>query len=386
MNGGLLNNIYCMKKNLLVLFFCFQSLFFIPATAQEYVRGIKPGDFEWKLIGRVFFDGGYFFGDSTSLGNSFQVNDIRLGTQIRFLDDWEAKIELGYGDSKVSLKDVYLGYKTGAHVFKLGHQYEPFGYSRVGTANYRFMTNAPSEKALGNKRKLGITYCYNRTWLNVMTGVFSEGEIEKSKPLDQGYSLAGKIIGRPLMGDRKLIHIGIAPKFISGSKEVNLSAGIPTDLLASDKNAFVKANVGQIINQWKLDMEIILLYHKWYFQGQYFQVYLNRFGVSNYKVGGGYAQAGYLILGEKHNYNPATGMIGNPAPKSLEVLFRYDRVDLNNVGIQGGRMSDFSLGMNYFINKYVAAKINYTYLTVGHHAPGGDDDFGLLQARVQFSF
>ena len=65
------------------------------------------------MIGRVFFDGGYFFNDTTDLGSSFQVNDIRLGTQIRFLEHWEAKIELGYGDNKISMKDIFLTYKFG---------------------------------------------------------------------------------------------------------------------------------------------------------------------------------------------------------------------------------------------------------------------------------
>ena len=139
-----------------LLFSCiFLSSFFISLSAQEFVKGGANG-FEWRLIGRVFFDGGYFFNDTTDLGSSFQVNDIRLGTQIRFLEHWEAKIELGYGDSKISMKDIFLTYKFGEQAVRVGYQYEPFGNSRVGTTNFRFMTNAASDKALGNSRKLGV--------------------------------------------------------------------------------------------------------------------------------------------------------------------------------------------------------------------------------------
>lgn len=371
-----------MRK--LFILFSF-SFFILQVSAQEFVSG-TANNFRWRLIGRVFFDGGAFFNDTTHLGNSFQVNDIRLGALIHFLEGWEAKIELGYGDSKIALKDVYLNYEYKENSFRLGYHFEPFGNARVGTANFRFMTDAVSDKALGNSRKLGISYSYNQKWFNFMGGVFSDGDIQKSKPLDQGYSVAAKLVGRPLLQEKRLIHIGVAPRFNSSQDEVVFSAGSPTDLLAKDDNTFLDARVDQVINQWKLDLETILLYDKWYFQGQYFLAHLNRFAADNYNGKGGYAQLGYMLIGAKHNYNPRTGMIVNPAPKSLELLLRYNNVNLNDAGIRGGRLSDVSVGMNYFINKYVAAKLNYTRMMVGDSSPRGGQNFDLLQGRVQFNF
>lgn len=354
-----------------------------PVAAQKFGGGEKE-QFSWQIIGRAFFDGGVFNRDSTV--TSFQVNDIRLGTIVRFLNHWEGKIELSYGDSKVSLKDVYLNYARGNHMFRLGNYFEPFGNARVGTTNFRFMTNAVSDKVLGDKRKLGITYAYNHEWVNIMAGIFSDGDIEKSKPLNQGYILAAKWVGRPLMKNKKLIHIGVAPRFSSNASEVTFSGGAPTDLLSKGDNTILDARVDHVINQWKLDLEVILLYNKWYAQGQYFQSHLNRFAAPNYNAKGGYIQAGYMILGAKHNYNPVTGMIVNPAPGSLEALVRYNNVNLNDAGIQGGRITDISLGMNYFINKFVAAKINYTRMLPGKTAVGGENSFDVIQARIQLSF
>lgn len=370
-----------MKK---LLFFFFLLSLVWEVSGQE-LSGEGPEGFRWRLTGRAFFDGGVFFKD-TAKENSFQVNDIRLGTVIHFLKAWEAKIELGYGDTKITLKDIYLNYEYKNSSFRLGYHFEPFGNARVGTSNYRFITDAVSDKALGNSRKLGISYSYNQKWFNCIGGIFSDGDIQKSKSVNQGYSLAAKMVGRPLIKDKKLIHIGVAPRFNSSEKEVSFSAGAPTDLLAKDNNTFLDARVSQVINQWKLDLETILLYNKWYFQGQYFLSCVNRFAAENYKAKGGYAQCGYMVLGAKHNYNPKTGMIINPAPKSLEVLFRYDNVNLNDAGIRGGRLSDISVGVNYFINKYVAAKVNYTRMMIGHSSPHGKEDFDLLQGRVQFSF
>lgn len=353
-----------------------------PAAAQ--IAGGEKEQFSWKLSGRVFFDGGVINRDSTV--TAFQVNDIRIGANVRFLEHWEGKIELGYGDSKISFKDIYLNYTLGDHMFRLGFYYEPFGNARVGTANFRFMTNAMADKILGDKRKMGFTYAYNRKWVNVMAGVFSDGDIEKSKPLNQGYILAAKWVGRPFMQDKKLVHIGVAPRFCSNASEISFSGGTPTDLLSKKENTILDARVEQVINQWKLDLEVILLYNKWYMQGQYFLSHLNRFAAPDYNAKGSYIQAGYMIIGEKHNYNSVTGMVVNPDRGSLEVLVRYNNVNLNDAGIQGGRMSDISLGMNYFVNKFVAAKVNYTRMMPGNTALGGKNDFDVIQARLQFSF
>ena len=48
-----------------------------PAYSQVLVKE-GPKGFECQLIGRVFFDGGYFINDPQDLKNSFQVNDVRL--------------------------------------------------------------------------------------------------------------------------------------------------------------------------------------------------------------------------------------------------------------------------------------------------------------------
>lgn len=349
-------------------------------------KGVKKPDLQWRLIGRVFFDGGFFMNDHLNLGSSFQVNDVRLGTVLTLFEDWEAKIELGYADKAISFKDIYLSYAWKGHVFKLGHQYEPFGYARIGSSNYRFMQHATADEALGTSRKLGLTYSYDRDWWNVMAGVFSNGNVQSGGQLEQGYTLSAKAIARPWMAEKKLLHIGVAPVFIDGKDEVSFGGGVPTMLLADGDNAFLDATVNNVINQWKLDVEGILLCNKWYFQGQYYLGHLNRHDAANYNGQGGYVQAGYLLLGEKHNYDAATGMMKNPAPGSLELLVRYDAVNLNDAGIQGGRLSDVTVGLNYFVNKYIAAKINYTRMMVADASPLGNNRFDVLQARIQLSF
>lgn len=353
--------------------------------AQNFVVSETNG-FEWRLMGRVFFDAGVFFNDKTDLGNGVQINDLRLGTQIRFLQHWNVKMELGYGDDKVSIKDIYINYKTGNHNIRLGYYHEPFGIDRIGSTNFKFIETASSDKTFGGSRKLGICYLYNQTYFNFMGGVFSDGNPGKANQLNQGYTLSTKFIGRPVVGDGRLLHLAVAPRFSSHGDRIEFKGGVPTTLLSGEDNRFVFADVTQAINQWKMEVEVIGIYRKWYLEGHYLMAHVNRAGVPNYNGQGGYVQGGYMILGEKQNYNPITGMVANPVPKSLEILCRYNRTNLNDAGITGGKLSDISAGMNYFINKYIVARLNYVHVMTSHDAPGGADDFDLIQGRIQFSF
>lgn len=372
-------------KILLLLLFIFQMFLFTPLRAQGFVVS-KTNNFEWRLMGRVFFDGGVFFNDNAGLGNGFQINDLRLGTQILFLQDWNVKIELGYGDEKISLKDVYINYKAGEHNIRLGYYHEPFGVDRIGSTNFKFIETSSADKTFGSSRKLGVSYIYNQTYFNFMGGVFSDGNINKANQLNQGYTLSGKFIGRPVAGDGRLLHLAVAPRFSSNSEEIRFNGGVPTSLLSGEDNRFVSATIDRVINQWKMEAELIAIYRKWYVEGHYLIAHVNRAGVENYNGQGGYVQGGYMILGEKQNYNPVTGMVANAAPKSLEILCRYNRTNLNDAGIMGGRLSDVSVAMNYFINKYIAARINYVHVMTSDNAPAGADDFDLVQARLQFAF
>ena len=378
------NKMHCKFLLATVLLFGLSLFLDGGVSAQKTVK-VDNKPLHIRVLGRAFFDAGFFMNDTLSFGNTVQVNDVRLGTIVSFLDNWEAKVELGYANSKVTFKDVFLGYKYKEHSFRLGYQFEPFGNARIGTTNYRFMQNATADAIFGNGRKIGISYSYNQKWWNVMAGVYSAADIQGSDKMDQGYSLAAKVIGRPVLDEGKVIHLAVAPRFSSDKDVVTFKGGVPTMLLGKGENGMLDVAVDDVINQWKLDCECIMACNKWYFQGQYYLVHLNRSTEDNFTGKGGYAQMGFLILGDHHNYKAKTGMLVNPDAKSLELLVRYNNVNLNNSGIVGGRMSDITVGMSYFLNKYVGAKINYTRMMAGNTAVKGGD-FDLIQARIQVSF
>lgn len=109
------------------------------------------------------------------------------------------------------------------------------------------------------------------------------------------------------------------------------------------------------------------------------------------KANGWYLQASWLLTGESRNYDPVSGTLGKVNPRNSkwgawELAGRYDRVDfaktVNTTGLtaagtptsfcgdlgstggagctNGGKMNDWTVGVNWYANRNVKLMANYT--------------------------
>ena len=60
--------------------------------------------------------------------------------------------------------------------------------------------------------------------------------------------------------------------------------------------------------------------------------------------------------------------------------------DANSAKIDGGISNDWSITANYYINKYVMARLRYSYTEVRNSAVRPDGGENIIQARLQFVF
>ena len=81
---------------------------------------------------------------------------------------------------------------------------------------------------------------------------------------------------------------------------------------------------------------------------------------------------------------------GRPGSKqAIELTARFNYTNLNDgrAGIMGGRESDVSLGANFYLNEYLAVKLNGSYVLVGEHCNEFyKKNLFLGQLRVQYIF
>ncbi|HLQ45566.1 MAG TPA: porin, partial [Planctomycetaceae bacterium] len=87
---------------------------------------------------------------------------------------------------------------------------------------------------------------------------------------------------------------------------------------------------------------------------------------------GYYAELHYFLTGESRDYNRKEGAFtrivpnrnfrwknGCFEPGAWQILFRYANADLNDKGLQGGLVQDYTVGVNWFLNPNMKIQWNY---------------------------
>ncbi|WP_197444085.1 OprO/OprP family phosphate-selective porin [Maioricimonas rarisocia] len=107
-----------------------------------------------------------------------------------------------------------------------------------------------------------------------------------------------------------------------------------------------------------------------------------------------YAQASYALTGERRSYNRKQGVFGRIVPHhnfgtgysgAWEVAARWSWINLNDANIQGGELTDLTLGLNWYLNRYFKAQFNYIHAILS--SPGaGDSGTDILAVRAQIDF
>jgi phosphate-selective porin OprO/OprP len=349
----------------------------------------EAGDMSVRFMGRTNFDAGtYLFSDAkvNDEHNGVAMNDTRLGVLANFDEKFSAKIEICYASKAISFRDLWIGYKLNDNSsLTVGNHFQPYGAKPLGLS-YKFVEDASADLAFCPARKIGLSYAYTSDPFNFTAGLFSDGNVDNGKNIDKGWSLAAKAIYRPIIDESTVLHIGVAPMYVQSPNTVSFAGQIPTTVVT---NGLISTGALDPKNYLRMEAEAIFISGKIYVEGHYMAAAVNKFDVlkdsvtttENTYLDGFYAQASYMIIGDKQNYNKKTGLAANASPKSLEVLARVSHVNLDGDNVMKGKQTDFTLGANYFFNKNLNLKLNYIYASVKD-----GDNYSFVQTRLQFSF
>ena len=349
----------------------------------------EAGDMSVRFMGRTNFDAGtYLFSDAkvNDEHNGVAMNDTRLGVLANFDEKFSAKIEICYASKAISFRDLWIGYKLNDNSsLTVGNHFQPYGAKPLGLS-YKFVEDASADLAFCPARKIGLSYAYTSDPFNFTAGLFSDGNVDNGKNIDKGWSLAAKAIYRPIIDESTVLHIGVAPMYVQSPNTFSFAGQIPTTVVT---NGLISTGALDPKNYLRMEAEAIFISGKIYVEGHYMAAAVNKFDVlkdsvtttENTYLDGFYAQASYMIIGDKQNYNKKTGLAANASPKSLEVLARVSHVNLDGDNVMKGKQTDFTLGANYFFNKNLNLKLNYIYASVKD-----GDNYSFVQTRLQFSF
>lgn len=355
--------------------------------------------FKFTPGGRVLFDAAAYGPAKDGFSDGVSLPDIRIGGKATY-GQWAAKLDIGFGYGKLSMKDVYIQYnfKGTNNLIRGGYFVHQYGLNAATSSSFKPGGEAATSDDFfaATSRNLGINYILDTKpffmGISGITGTGLSGDNTATKGFTSVGAL-GRFVYRPITDDGKVVQIGVSPwiqksfrnKTNPDVRYFDYSANFPTRVA---KVGMLSANIDHAKSVFKLTPEWVLAYNRVAFEGQYYYMDVMRNdGYKNYQAQGVYGNLRCLILGDnQYGYSHADAGLALPKPKTLELVAGYNYTDANSVGIDGGITNDYSVTFNYYINKYMLARLGWHYTDVRSSDATFNRHVNIIQARLQFKF
>lgn len=355
--------------------------------------------------------------------NGVDIRRARLGCEGEGFDIFFYRFDVDFvtfdqsTSTRPVIADAYLDTQALPYVgnTRIGHFREPFSLERLdSTHDLPFMERTTVVSALTPFRNMGLmAFNWNEAeTATIAYGVFNENTNEYGEDNRDQTGVAGTCRGTWLpwydevSDGRYLFHVGASYSFrhLGGNNlrrfaitpEMQLKEGalfrtpnfVDTGLLALHDYHVAGAEFA-----WMLGSLAI--------QGEYIFAAGERTSGQNFFFQGGYVEAMYWLTGENRNYNRKLGIHGAVTPYSnffrvrteecvesswgaWEAAARVSTLDLNDGTVQGGQVTDLTLGLNFYYAVRSRLMFNYVHSFLDRNNVNSHAD--IVGMRFQFAF
>lgn len=378
----------------------------VPMATLTPAQPIEPAQkveekVEIKSVGRIHFDGGVLGANNyhNQFVSGIALADFRAGLMMRY-GQWKSKIEMGYANQALSVKDVFIEYDFNKHtLLRGGYFLHQFGMQSVFGASAKIAMEEPlSNSAFYNNRLVGLMLMHQKDKFFGTLSLFAENEAMKKsadKTGSQGMGMMSRLLYRLHREEGNIFHVGISGAFETPRYNKDAALNHSSYILKTSfptRIARVTAQEATINNAtflYKFSPELLLAKGHWGLEAQYYYLNVNRKnGFEAFDASGAYAMVRTIIKGKPYAYADADAVMATPKAGAMELVAGYNYTDLSNskAGILGGRLNDYSLTFNYYINKYVIWRVRTSYTSVGYRADKENTNLGLIETRLQIKF
>ena len=376
----------------------------IASAADKNTSSAESDNLKINPLGTLLIDGGLFASPQKSLfPDGVAIPDVRLGVA-GSIGKWSAKIEVSYSLGKIVLKDVWMQYTFSSTDFlRAGLQMQHFGYQNSQAACQKVTMIEPICNTVFNEaHMIGVEWYHNADKFYTTLALHAEPKASSvllgaDEMIREGYGVRSRLVGRPLHNPGRMVQFGVSGAFLtpqyngtSGKADTHdsfsFNANFPTRI---GSVSAIGSKVSNAMNLWKLSPELMLCYDRIALESQYFFMQVNRrMDLTSYRASGAYATLRGILIGGDYTYNMGVAGIDTPAKGSLEGVASYNYTSLSDgrSAIFGGRVNDLSVGLNYYINKYMMAKFRYSYTHTWDREDVAPMSLNAFQMRLQFIF
>ena len=368
------------------------------------------GAFKYWVDGRLQVDAASYWGGENAMGNGTEIRRARLGVKTLLYRDWYAEIDVDFASNLVEIKDAWVGYTGFTNtLIKAGHYKAPFSLETLTSSkNITFMERSYADNfSLDRLIGAGVAH-WGKQW-QVAAGAFGQaaGTIDATGR-NEGYGFAGRATVAPVLGDRKVVHVG----FALGTHTPDAAAGADTNTVRFRARPETYVAKIRYLSTGKirlsdhtnyLNAEAAIVLGSFSLQGEYSQVGVHRLNnLATASFNGGYVFASFFLTGDTRVYLPNEGEFDRIVPRksggAWELALRYSTMDLNDtdpdVNILGGSADNYTVGLNWYINTNFKWMLNYTRVINDQYAKPdfgipplvAGDKFNMLQTRVSLAF
>ena len=388
-----------MKKSTLLL-----SVLLMGATQATFAQedNSEP-KFTIKPAGRILMDGAlYASPDKNLFKDGVAIPDARLGASMQY-GKWKAKIDVGFAYNKVGLKDLFIEYDFNpANLIRVGSFTHQYGLQSSTSSSMKpTMAEPVANSVFNDARQIGVMYeRSDDKYLGTISAHVEPSAttviLTPTQYTQEGYGFRTRQVWRPFHKDGLNFQVGVSGAFgtpqRTGDDDENhntfqFKSNYPTSV---SQVTAIDANVDHAMNLWKFTPELLISYKRVALESQYyFQQVNRRDNLHHWNGQGAYVTLRGLIFGDKqYGYSMLDGGLATPSKGTFEVVANYTNVNLSDrqAGIYGGRLNDFSVTFNYYINKYMIARLHYSYTHTWDRQGFEPATLNAFMARLQVIF
>lgn len=358
------------------------------------------------------------FENKLLLGNLENFTDFRrarLGALGNLTSNTLYRIELDFAlQGRPSFLDVYgqiIELPVVDNV-RIGHFFEPFSIQRLTSNRFQTFMERPLLDAFAPARNIGVMAfsTYDDMLGTWQIGLFgSDNNAIGDEQTDSGgEAVTGRMTYLPIWDEpsegRYYMHTGAC-----------FSVRRPVDNRARFGNwpGFRPGAFDNIVwPQWAdtgninsdvyslIDFEWAWVHGPFYAQTEWCGTFANQVAGPNLFFDAWYVETGWFLTGEHRPYQKEMAIFNRVTPfepffrvrtprgiqtgkGAWQVAFRVDYLDVSDQNIQGGKLLDLTVGLNWYLNMYTRVYFNYVHAILERPDTSTGNLFGL---RAQFEF
>jgi phosphate-selective porin OprO/OprP len=336
---------------------------------------------------------------STRNGSEFRAARLYLAGELYKSIVFKGQYDFA-NDDGANFKDVYIGFKMkdklgdGSSTSVLfGHLKEPFSLEEMTSSRFiTFMERGlPNIFAVG--RQTGVTV-FNNILDNRMSLGFA---VSQPTDDDQGgtsgnkYTVTTRVAGTPMNnGSDKKIHLGFSHSYGKFDKNEARYRQRPE---VHDSPRFVDTGDFSADDAHNIMGEFAAVFGPFSVQSEVGGSIVDSDAADDPEMFGAYVLASWFITGEHRNYDDKKAAFSRVKPNNnlfqggwgaWELAGRYSHLDLDDGDADGGKLDNFTVGVNWYWNPNTRMMLNYVNADLDRDTADADTQAFMVRTQIDF--